>query len=283
MAWGHFRGAGPRAGCWLAAPSLPWVALVVSVDQDGKKSSVAAQPRQLYITNVSSWQLLISQVSIGTVWCGWGGGGRHCSQSMGAFHPPWTFTFRCSAPIGQAHSGTVVFFSSVLWKGVGREWWTLWCWQPAELLTDVHGICARILLCSPFTAKNPQISLRGLIQICTLILVHIIPSQRCDDQKGFSTQEVSLDYIQRPRSWSTRVIWEETIRGCYWELLSSALCCWHLTSPEPMLHLFNFFTFFETDHNTSSWACVCTQPRFKWEHRSAENRHSSAQSLPLVD
>lgn len=26
-----------------------------------------------------------------------------------------------------------LFFSSVLWKGVGGEWWTLWCWQPAVL------------------------------------------------------------------------------------------------------------------------------------------------------
>lgn len=75
-----------------------------------------------------------------------------------------------------------IFFCSVLWEGVGGEWWTLWCWQPAELLADVHGICARILLCSPFTAKNPQISLRGLIQIYTLISEHIIPSQRYGDQ-----------------------------------------------------------------------------------------------------
>lgn len=38
----------------------------LSVDQDGEKSSVAVQPRELYITNVSGWRLLISQVSIGT-------------------------------------------------------------------------------------------------------------------------------------------------------------------------------------------------------------------------
>lgn len=109
-----------------------------------------------------------------------GGEPKQCGQSMRAFHSPWTSAFWSSPLIGRALLrycwDFFFFFCSVLWKGVGGEWWTLWCWQPAELLADVHGICARILLCSPLIAKNPQISLRGLIQICTLISVHIIPS-----------------------------------------------------------------------------------------------------------
>ena len=54
---------------WFVAVALPLAtparAALVSLDQDGERSSVAAQPRRLYITNVSSWRLLISQVSIG--------------------------------------------------------------------------------------------------------------------------------------------------------------------------------------------------------------------------
>lgn len=104
-----------------------------------------------------------------------------------------------------------LFFSwSVLWKGVGGEWWTLWPWQRSELLADVHGICARILLCSPFTAKNPQISLRGLIQICTL---NFSTHNSITEIWRLSTHKVSLDYLQYLGGWSTCVISAETGRG----------------------------------------------------------------------
>lgn len=194
---------------------------LVSLDQVGKKSSVAVQPRRLYITNISSWRLLISQVSIGGLCRGDQSGaanqwGHFILLERLLFDPQhwlvgltpilWGFFFSCS----------------VLWKGVGGEWWTLWCWQPAELLADVHGICARILLCSPFTAKNPQISLRGLIQICTLSTNFGTHNSITEiwSPKSFSTCKVSLDYLQC-LSRSTCVICAKTVRdlciphGCW--------------------------------------------------------------------
>ncbi len=211
--------------CWFVGLSgsvlgvLAWVALV-SLDQDGKKSSVATQPRWLYITNISSWRLLISQVSIGELY----GGTKMVRPINGgiSFSLNVCFLILNTDWLGSLRYCEDFFSCSVLWKGVGGEWWTLWCWQPAELLADVHGICARILLCSPFTAKNPQISLRGLIQICTLSTNFGTHNSITEiwSPKSFSTCKVSLDYLQCLGR-STCVICAKTVRdlciphGCW--------------------------------------------------------------------
>lgn len=177
MAWGHFDereldldGGRPLRVC-LWPPGLS-----CSGECWPRRQKVISCRSATGVIHHQCQRLLISQVSIGT----------------GAAANQWGHFILLEHLLFDARYWLVGlipvlwgFICSVLWKGVGREWWTLWCWQPAELLTDVRGICARILLCSPFTAKNPQISLRGLIQICTLILVHIIPSQRYEDQKAF--------------------------------------------------------------------------------------------------
>lgn len=86
----------------------------------------------------------------------------------------------------------VFFFNCFVWKGVGGEWWTLWCWQYSELL-----VCSAYVweshCVAPVAAKNSQISLWGLIQICTPIFSthNSIP-----EIWRLSTHKVSLDYLQ---------------------------------------------------------------------------------------
>lgn len=189
---------------YVCRPELLWWVLT-------KMAKSHLQP--LYIADVGSWWLLISQISIGWLQRGETKAVRPVNGVISLYLNPLLFD---SHPwlVGFAPTVWGFFFPALRFEKEWVEWGTHWYWQPAELLADVHGICERILLCSPFTAKNPQILLRGLIQICTLNSEHLIPSQRYGDQNPFPLK-VSLDYLQWLVGWSTYVICAQIERFWY--------------------------------------------------------------------
>lgn len=94
----------------LIRPELLWWLLT----KTARSPSAAVQPWQLYITNVRGRLLLISLISIRELCWGLGGwGGKHCSQSMGAFHSPWTSAFLIFSA-DWSGLGLLVFFTSVI-------------------------------------------------------------------------------------------------------------------------------------------------------------------------
>lgn len=178
------------------------------------------------------YQWLTAAYLSGIDWRTVHGGPKRCGQSMGAFHSPWTSAFWSSPLIGRARSDTVgifSFFSLSLYYE--KEW------EESDERFGVGSLLSFSRMCMayvresccvpPHTAKNPQISLRGLIQICTLISVHIIPPQRYGGpkKKCFFTPKVSLDYLH----WSTCVICERSLYStCRFHGISE-LCLAQLT------------------------------------------------------
>lgn len=175
----------------------------VSHEQDDKKSSVAAQSwRRLYITNISRWRLLISQVSIG----------RLCRGDQSGAANQWGHFIlleRLFSDPGRRLVGLtlILFFSGVYYE---KEWVESdeHCGVGSvQLLVDVHSICARILLCLLHCQEPTELA--QTFEFALLISVHVIPSHRY----RLSTDKVSLDYLQYLSSQRTCVISAKMERG----------------------------------------------------------------------
>lgn len=176
MAWFWSKGS----EFWLAGPNVPLV-----------RCSAESWPRRQKVISFRSTVAVIHhrcrwltaaylpRIDWKTVL----GGPKRRGQSMGVIPFSLNICFLiCAADWpGSFWYRGLLFFLSLLcaMKRSGRRVMnTLVLAACCAFSSDVHGICARILLCPPSAAKNPQISLAGLIRICTLISGHIILSQR---------------------------------------------------------------------------------------------------------
>lgn len=145
----------------VALDLLAWAALL-SVNHDCKESSADMQQWWLYITNISSWRLLISQVSIGAL-CR--GDQSSTANQWGHFFLLERLVFDpCHRLVG-LHPRRWGFFSlfCVMNRSGRRVMNTLVLaarWAPRGC---TRHMCEDPVVFPPHCQMNPQILLRGLI------------------------------------------------------------------------------------------------------------------------
>lgn len=211
-----------------------------------------AQSRRLYITNISSWRLLISEVSIGELCMGRPiNGGHFILLEPSAF---------CSSTLtGRARSDTMLFFCFVLICIMKRSGWRVMntlvlaaCWASRGC---AWHMCENPVVFPPSLPRTHRSRFEVLIQICTLIfsthnsITEIWRPRKdsfffsCKVFPGLPPVSRQLKYMcNLCRKKRERSLYSTLLVGDFIELPSFALCSRRLKSLKPIVHIIRLFS-----------------------------------------